>query len=647
MHLRAKHTSNIFLYLFWKLSIAFLIYILAGIFFYLFNKNYFSDPDFGELINILVKSLRYDLSALFMVNLPFIVFSSLPFKFIYNKTYKLANLLIFYYVFNILALFLNFIDIAYFGYSLKRSTADFLIYVNNEGKEIFSLIPEYFRDFGFEIFTFALLTILLVLLSSWIKFTQSEVKTSKIAFHIRRSVYFVLIFIFSLIMIRGGFQLKPINNTTAAKNTAYKNIPLVLNTPFSIIKTINQPVLAKKHYYPDDSLIHIYTPLHISSDTTTQSTNKKNIVLIILESFTAEYIESLNPNYLNKPGYQGFTPFLDSLMQHSIYFKAYANGKRSIEALPAILAGLPILMNTDFLTSPYANNRIEGLASILAKNNYHTAFFHGGRNGTMGFDVFTRISGFHEYYGRDEYNNDDDYDGKWGIYDEEFLQYFANTLNTFSQPFFGAVFTLSSHHPYTIPEKYEGKFREGPLKIHKSIGYTDYALKRFFETAKEMPWYQNTVFIITADHTSETYLPENNNIISNYEIPLIIHNPADSLEGYSGTIAQQADIMPTVLSILKIKHPYIAFGNDLLMNDSLHFALSFLDGIYQFVKGDFVIYFDGEKVKSVHFRDTSNMTYSDLPDLNSDTIKESTKVLKAIIQQYNKRMINNRLFVKN
>lgn len=626
---------------------AFLIFFLAGIVFYLFNYNYFSNVSFSDIIKIFLASLRFDIASVFMINLPYILLSIMPFTFIYNKTYISVNLVMFYYIPNILALFLNFIDTAYFRFSLKRSTADFLSYIKNESKELFNLIPEYFRDFGIEILVFFALSFLLVFLSSRIKLVKPDIKLKNWFFYIKRSTYFILVLAFSIIMIRGGFQLRPISNATASKYTTFENIPLVLNTPFTIIKTINQPVLITRYYFSDEKLNKIYSPLHVHSISKNESFRNSNVVIIILESFTAEYTESLNPHYQKIPGYQGYTPFLDSLMQHSIYFTAYANGKRSIEALPAILAGLPILMNTDFISSPYAGNKIDALANILKRHQYHTAFFHGGRNGTMGFDIYTRIAGFEEYYGRDEYDNNADYDGKWGIFDEEFLQFFARKINGFEQPFLAVVFTLSSHHPYTIPNKYEDKFSKGKLKIHKSIRYADFSLKKFFETAKEMPWYQNTIFLITSDHASKTHLPENQNIIASYEIPLVIYFPNDTLKRNCNTIAQQADIMPTILSMLNLKNEYLAFGNDLLNCKNLHFAISYLDGIYQFIKDDYAIYFDGEKLKSVYDRKTGKEIERNDPAFPEKQVNEDLKILKALIQNYNNRMVNNQLYPEN
>jgi phosphoglycerol transferase MdoB-like AlkP superfamily enzyme len=141
-----------------------------------------------------------------------------------------------------------------------------------------------------------------------------------------------------------------------------------------------------------------------------------------MESLSSEHIGAFNRQV---EGYQGYTPFLDSLIDHSIAFNGFANAKQSIEGLPAIIASIPALMDRPFITSAFAGNSFDALAALLEKKGYETSFFHGGTNGTMDFDRFARASGFKRYYGRNEYDNDMDFDGRWGIFDEPFFQFFA------------------------------------------------------------------------------------------------------------------------------------------------------------------------------------------------------------------------------
>jgi phosphoglycerol transferase MdoB-like AlkP superfamily enzyme len=159
-------------------------------------------------------------------------------------------------------------------------------------------------------------------------------------------------------------------------------------------------------------------------------------------------------------------------MQHSIVFEnAWSNGTKSIEGIPAILSSMPSWMDNPFINSLYCNNNTQSFPMLLKKEGYFSAFFHGGINGTMNFDAYSRNARFDKYYGKQEYNNDADFDGYWGIWDEPFLQFVAKEIGTFKEPFFASIFTLSSHHPFNVPEKYKDLLPKGTLPIHQSVAY--------------------------------------------------------------------------------------------------------------------------------------------------------------------------------
>jgi phosphoglycerol transferase MdoB-like AlkP superfamily enzyme len=368
---------------------------------------------------------------------------------------------------------------------------------------------------------------------------------------------------------------------------------------------------------------------------------KKNVFVIILESFSAEHIGALTHQKGNKMS--DFTPFLDSLAEKSTVYEGFANGKRSIEGIPAVLASLPTWMTEDFITSQYASDKFNSLASLLKEEGYNSSFFHGGKNGTMGFDAFCRSAGFDNYYGKNEYPDQADFDGHWGIWDEPYLQYIANTLNTKPQPFLGAVFTLSSHHPYKVPEKYKNKFRKGPLEIQQTIMYSDYALQKFFEKASTMPWFKNTIFVITADHTSEAWQPFFKNRVGQYFIPIIFYEPGNEKTGHMGIVAQQTDIMPTVLDMLHYPKPFIAFGGSLLRENEPRFSLSYLNGNYQLIMDGYAWQTDYNVSKSLYNFKQDSLLSKNLYTNQNKIAAERDKLLKAVIQQYNNRIIENKL----
>jgi len=209
-----------------------------------------------------------------------------------------------------------------------------------------------------------------------------------------------------------------------------------------------------------------------------------------------------------------------------------------------------------------------------------------------------------------------------------------------------AVFTLSSHHPYKVPEKYKNKFRKGPLEIQETIMYTDYSLKKFFETAYAMPWFQNTIFVITADHTSEAWQAFYKNRVGQYFIPIIIYSPQTGQSGHEGIVAQQTDIMPTILDMLHYPNPFVAFGGSLLRHDEPRFNLSYLNGNYQLIQGGYAWQTDHTISNALYNFQNDSLLSNDLAKSQKNIATEKDKLLKAIIQQYNNRLIENKLSIK-
>ena len=307
-----------------------------------------------------------------------------------------------------------------------------------------------------------------------------------------------------------------------------------------------------------------------------------------------------------------------------------------------------------FFLTPASMNDVSGIAGELKNKGYYSAFFHGAENGSMGFQAFARKTGFTDYFGRTEYDDDKrfggdkDFDGMWAIWDEPFLQFFATKMSEFKQPFVSAVFTASSHHPYTIPEQYQNIYKEEGIVIHKCIRYTDNALRLFFSKAKTQPWYKNTLFVITSDHTNLSDHAYYQTDLGGFCSPIIFFAPSGDLQpGMRNAIAQQIDIMPTVLSYLGYDRHYVAFGCDLLTTkDEDTWAVNYLNGIYQYVKGDWLLQFDGHKAKALYRFRTDLLLKDNLLTKEPEVTKDMERQVKAIIQSYMTRMVNNQLTPK-
>nr|WP_307777131.1 LTA synthase family protein [Flavobacterium panacis] len=408
---------------------------------------------------------------------------------------------------------------------------------------------------------------------------------------------------------------------------------LVLNTPFTILKTaFKKKELEKVNYYNETELNSIFNP--VLSLNPKAHCNKKNVVIIILESFGNENIQC------------GQTPFLDSLITKSHYFKnAFANGKVSIDAVPSTISSIPSLMNNSFITSGYALNKTKSLPQILKEEGYNTSFFHGAFNGSQNFDQYCRVAGFDEYYGKDEYFGTPAFDEKWGVFDEEFLHFFASKLTAFKQPFFSTLFTISSHNPYIIPEKYKGKFPKGNTEIQESIAYTDYSLRKFFKTIQKENWYKNTLFVITADHTSSSGTRDiDKTNIGKFRIPILFLDPSNQEFNVTDEKNfQQIDIMPSILDYLNVKANIVSFGKSYTSKEN--FVVYYLQGTYHCIIDDYYLAYSNNQTIGLYNWKKDLHLKTNLMDIDKPKTKELERFLKAYIQSFNNRVIDNQLVV--
>ncbi len=627
------------------LGLAMLLYTITRILFFIFNRHLFEATSLSDFAALLLPGLRFDLSAVLYTNLLFMALMLIPFRFRYKTGYRKLLKYVFI-VTNSIALAANFIDIVYYRYTLRRTTWSVLQEFANENGG--ALAGSFIVDFWYIPLLWFLLTALMVWLYDKIKM-QSPPRVSSWVYYPAHTAVMGLAIFLAIAGMRGGFahSTRPITLSNAGEYVKRPNeMYLVLNTPFSMLRTIGKTNFSKVAYFEEDELNAIYSPIHVPADTA--AFQKKNVVIIVLESFGKEMMGSYNGETLQKDGYQTFTPFLDQLMQDSkVYLHSFTNGKKSIDALPSILTSIPSIQEP-FVLTPYASNNLPSLPRTLNNEGYHTAFFHGAPNGSMGFKAFMNLIGIKEYYGKDEYNNDADFDGMWGIWDEEFLQFTANKLNTFQEPFMGTVFTLSSHHPYKLPERYHGKFAEGPLPVFKTISYTDMALQKFFEKASQMPWYKNTLFVISADHpAAPRHYPEYNTDLGAFAAPILFYAPGDSsFKDTEQRVVQQLDIMPTVLSYLNYNKPYFSFGKNILDTTSQDFAVSYNAGVYQWIEDELLLQFDGTKTIALYNYQQDKMLTNNLKDTLPEKRQYLENRVKAFIQQYNNRMIDNKLVVE-
>ena len=652
MKLRQSSVSNLFAVLA-NLALAYVVFMITRVAYVWENWALFAptwhDLRFGDL---LAGSLRFDSSAIFYLNALWIILMLLPLHVKERRWWHTLCKTLFVIV-NTIGFSANLADAVYSQYTGRRTTWSFFSEFANESNLGDIFFVEVLRHWYLLLLGVALLVAMILL------YVRPDGKLSRPfwRYYLVQTVSLTLMTLLGIGAMRGGFTtaIRPI---TISNANQYVNTPaeaaIVLNTPFSMIRTAGKTPFTDPAYMPDDQMDAIYTPLHNNLTLNTNHlTQKKNIVILIVESFGREYTGFYNRN-LDGGTYRGFTPFTDSLLAHSLTWeRTYANGRKSIDGMPSVLASIPMFVEPFFLTTSSLND-IDGLADLLAAEGYTTAFFHGAENSSMGFQAFARTSGFQRYYGRTEYDADSrfggeaDFDGTWAIWDEPFLQFYAATMNDLPEPFMTAVFTASSHHPYVIPDAYKDIYpEEEPLTMYKCIRYTDNALRRFFATASQQPWYDNTIFVLTADHTNMSARNEYRTSMGIFSVPILVFDPSGQTErGLKAGVAQQIDIMPTVLHLLGYDKPYIAFGKDLLADSSNHdWAVNYNNGIYQYILGDYLLLFDGNRATALFNLASDPLQHTNLLGTMPELEKELTQNVKAVIQSYMQRMTSNNLVI--
>ena len=633
------------------------IYMLTRWFFYWMNISSFQDVTFPDMITMSKGGFRFDLSALSYINILCILMQFVPIKQRNTVKYQRVVKYIFLIV-NAIAIFVNVADVVYFEFGGRRTTAMFFSEFGGEsnwGSILLHSVVSYWQAWLFGI---AMISAMILLYYNPIKKDKDDddYPESKVYYPLN-SAFFVIAVVLTIGGFRGGYNWKmhPICMDGA---DIYCKKPfhaaIVLNTPFTLLTTCSITDYENPQFFESSKLDSLFYPVcNLNPDG--GEMKKYNVVMFLMEGISREYTGFYN-HHLDNGTFKGYTPFLDSLISQSYSFEySFANGSRSVDCMPASLTGIPRYIEP-YCYYFYSNNTVQGLPAMLADEGYNTAFFHGAPNETMIFNGFTNNAGFQSYYGMDEYNHSEDFDGTWAIFDEPFLQYFAvstDSIAKLGKPFMSTVFTATSHDPFPLPKGYENKFPEGPVPMCKTVGYFDYSLRRFFEKVKDKDWFKNTIFVFTADHTGPTCRDDFNNEMGRFLIPIFFYTPGGQLPVRcdSTRIMQQTDITPSLLSVLNYQKPVFSFGKNVFDRDSANFV-------------NFV--FNDRNGNSMYYLDTLMIEYRNkelfgIFDYKKDFTLQHNLIaqkedfpqlpfmetqIRAIIQQYIERMKTNKLIAK-
>lgn len=632
--------------LLYRLFLGYLFYFIARVLFFAFNTHLFAVDSFWGLLKLCYYGMAFDTTALLYINSLFILLSVLPLTINTHPKFQ-KGMAILYFITNLLTYATNFVDIIYYRFSQVRSTKATLDVLADENNKKL-LFTHFSEAYWYVIIIFILCSVCWIWLYNRVKLKPAAVKDKKVYF-LSSIVSFLVILTLVIGGIRGDFahSTRPINMVDAYKHITVPNQgDIVLNTPFAIFRTLGTNNYKLQHWVDETYISNNIKPI---KQYNTKPANKANVVIIILESMAREYWGSMNRD-VNIPGFKSYTPFLDSLSNSSLIFtNAYATGRQSIHAVSSVIAGIPSFQNA-FTSSPYAKQKIQSIVSVCDSMGYQTSFFHGAANGSMGFQGFGSILGYQHYYGRTEYNDDKDFDGIWGIWDEHFFPFMARTLTSQKQPFMATLFTLSSHDPYQLPEKYKERFKGGPLAIDKCVQYTDNSLRIFFNYAKTQPWFNNTIFVITADHTSQTYYPEYSKQVNRFAVPILFYsaNNAYNLKGVRTDLASQMDIYPTVVDLIGYNKPFRSWGRSLVSNlpDEQPKVINSTGNIYQFMQGNYTYLFDGKNFTGIFAVTDKGLEKNLMTSQPNAEMQKGMQDCKALIQDYTDRVVNGKLVAR-
>lgn len=568
-----------------RIALLYTVLMLCRVVFYLYNASQLGGLAWNELGSLLCGALKFDTASIVYADGMFILLSLLPLH-LREKGWYRGFLYGYYIVVNtLLIVAVNLSDAVYFRYTQKRFTADEIFFADNDNSA--QLVLKFLAENWY----LGLAALALGLLLSWgygRRVKEESIFSRGSAYYVGNTVVFALAAALCVAGMRGGVTraTRPITLSNATLYTPDSGkANLILSNPFCILRTMGSAQSVKyTKYFSDEELPRRFDPVHRpaeyrrdstalrlaadSTDTIHTTLSGRNVMIFILESMSAEHSAYLKPELYTDKAQKGFTPFLDSLMRNGLTFtQMYANGTRSIQAMPSVLGSIPSFKQP-FVLMPQSLGKSRQLPAILAGKGYSTAFFCGSSHGSMGFGAYARSAGVERLVSREDYeavHGTSDFDGYWGIWDEEFLQFTGEELARMPEPFFGALFTLSSHHPFVVPAKYADTLPKGYTKIHKGIAYNDQAFRLFFQRFGHEEWFRRTIFVFVADHvSSEKFAPETREYPGNMHILGFIYTPDGTLRGGVGEVTQQLDIMPTLLGLLGNEEPYFAFGRDVL-----------------------------------------------------------------------------------
>lgn len=615
----------------YRTVLLFVVLMLCRVVFTLYNSTVFGEIEWSEIPRLVYGGLRFDTISICYAFGVWILLSLLPLHIRERGWYKSA-LFWYYAVVGAFCVAVNIADAVYFRYTDKRFTAEEILFADNSNSVALML------KFAAENLHLVAIGVALIALLVWgyRRKVTPEAITTRWSYYAVNTVVLLLTIVACIAGIRGGLSrmARPTAIPYSLKfATTSSKANIVLSNPFCIIRTIGNSVVTTPQYFDSKTLNQIYTPYHTPK--ADREFCPRNVVIFVMESMSAENSNYLCPDLYADDSQKGYTPFLDSLMQSGYTFeRMYANGKRSIQALPSVWGSIPSLVEP-FVLMPESLGESRPLPALLREKGYTTAFFCGSERGSMGFDAYAISAGFEQCISKEDYekvHGYNDFDGYWGIWDDKFLGFMGEQIDSLKEPFLASVFTISSHHPFVVPEEWKGHLPEGKTLIQPCAAYLDQSLRKFFNENRDKEWFDSTVFAFVADHVScEHYAERTNYSPGDFHVIGLLYTPDGSIKGRCTEPVSQIDIMPTLLGILDYDKPYFAYGRDIFDPQSRAITVVYDNGVYKAFTDSHIHIFSEDRVTEIYSIADSTLTVN---LISSEYDKDVENYIKAYIQQY-------------
>jgi phosphoglycerol transferase MdoB-like AlkP superfamily enzyme len=575
--------------------------IIIRVIFLLYNKQLTSTLSTGEILHVFWSGLRMDLSItgyfMMLTSLFFIATVFVQERWLYVVLHSTTITLI------ILASIITIVDIElYRHWGFRLDTTPFFYIAGAESEAAGSVEVSVVIKL-FLILT-ALVTIALFVYSTWLMPNLKVLEATQK----KKALVFLLIACLMIIPIRGSFSVAPMNTGFVYfhKTNAYANhaaINVIWNFIYSLSKS--SQVKYDENFFDKAKALEYFEAFYPASDSTYHlfTEKKPNVILFILESFTADVIEPLG-------GIKNLTPNLNKLAVEGILFdNFYASGDRTDKGVVSVLSAYPAQPLNSISKFPAKTEKLSFLTRAMNELGYTSSFCYGGDINFANFRSYLTSCQFNSMTTYDDFNSDDGKPSKWGYHDHILLNRALREIDTTRSPFFKVILTLSSHEPFDVPMEPIYKTNHEDSLFLNSIHYTDKSIGTFIDSAKKSNWWSNTVILFVADHGHRQ--PGNKELKDKkrFRIPFIMSGGATKKDTVISTFAGQTDIANTLLAQLAKPRTEFRFSKDVMAPNVKQFAFYFFNNGYGYVAPDNYVVFDHNAKR---FLETSGATDQDL-----------------------------------